>query len=189
MLTFRLWIARGVEGGLLTLCRWLPETKVTAPEEVTAALRRAVIEVFTLVQARGNFRALWQRENPEDPTFEDWTADVKLDASEDNDAVLAFPSTEVKEQALRVLGIPDEQARDTARRDGAGPGAALSREEMTEARGEATLSYHRRWRHISLQNPDVKFAVGATNDTLFPGHADAHPDHQESHAAHRHSLA
>jgi hypothetical protein len=158
---------------------FLPAERVTDPSEVTAALHRAVVEVFTLKQAGRPLTGLSNAAGGADKT-----SDVQISASQSNPSApsLQFPESSSEEAVLESLS-PRKQVLEAEEvtEDVLGPetsdDASIMRSNTTkdlltgdESQEEIeavhltsyehqVASWNPSWLQVSLEDVDVKFAV------------------------------
>jgi hypothetical protein len=158
---------------------FLPEKRVESKNEAIAALHQAVVEVFALKQADKPLSIL------RDSGGVNLTSEVQIKVSPSTapEVVLEFPKSVPKAQLLEYLALVDKLVP--------GPDAAVSEENVAEdtwedivpntnsedllAKGQISQNsdYHAQaaswdpiWFQISLDDPEVKFAV-SDNNMLF----------------------
>ncbi|KAI9833173.1 MAG: hypothetical protein M1819_003796 [Sarea resinae] len=139
---------------------FMAPAKLSTPQEITAALHRAVIEVFTL-QAAG--RPLSSVSNAHDDKVISETDKVAIEPSADGTgATLTYPSESVKEAILQstvssppVAEVVEAEAEAEESQTELSLPASPSAKELQAA----IESWGKKWLSISLQNPDIKFHV------------------------------
>lgn len=115
-------------------------TRLEKPEDVTAALHRAVIEVYTLHQLRQPFWKLFKSVGPDDLTRSVQAAP----SSDSKGAILVYPGNGVKLQILRsILGNAEKAESST------------ELEEETTSSAESTTS--------SVEANDLESTMEDTN--------------------------
>ncbi|KAI9881269.1 MAG: hypothetical protein M1830_005555 [Pleopsidium flavum] len=159
---------------------FIPPTKLSSKEELTIAVRRAVVEIFTLREAG---RPMNDATNARDDRIIPQSSGVNINLSIENQgAILAYPNEEVREMILQstmpsepveeVMEVQaeieevEEADKETETTTLLEHVNATPVEEVTH-RGKAstpsiqqdTLSRDSSWLNTSLRDPAVKFAI------------------------------
>ena len=82
--------------------RFLPSKRLSTAEELTTALRRAAIEIFTLHQAGRDLSEI-QNAPPAEAGSQELTAGVQITLDPHGPPVLSFPNDDVRSQILESL--------------------------------------------------------------------------------------
>ncbi len=196
--------------------RFLPPKKLLSKQDLTLALHRAVVEVFTLREAG---RPMTDATNAKDDRIIPDTSQVGILLSGQEQAVaLSYPDEQTKEAILQstVLSEPVEEvtnvqteveeARAGMEKDTAGQ-SSLQDVESTpveevmqqntnpslSAPKQATLPSDSTWLNISLLDPAVKFAVSPIHISSLPFSPPPtetqSTDHQAHNAVNRHTRS
>lgn len=169
--------SRNADGGVGS---FIPPKKVLSRNELTIAVHRAVVEVFTLREAG---RPMTDATNARDDRVIPETSGVSFTLSGDR-VVLSYPDNQVKEMILQstVLSEPVEEVMEVQAEVAEAesettqePETRTSLEEVSATPVEevmpdsntptpapnkqATLPLDPTWLNISLQDPALKFAV------------------------------
>ena len=182
----------GVVNMLTFRHRFMTATRLTTPQELTAALHRAVIEVYTLEEAGRPLSSLRK-----DPGSDDLTGSVQAAPSSDlQGATLVYPGDSVRVEILRSLSKESVNSKrsddlqtsvasskspagtepvepDAASIAIANEGASEASSESPEQRLDETTpeinqaenqisSWDPSWLSIPLKTVDLKFAVCPT---------------------------
>jgi len=151
---------------------FIPAEKVTDPYEATAALHRAVVEVFTLRQAGRPLSELSSAS-----TVVDRTSDVHISVSQSNPTAppLRFPdglselavleTLSQEEPVLEVAGST-EDAFGQESADTSITGQNTTKDGVAEVEAHQPINYEQQvaswkssWLQVSLEDAEVKFAV------------------------------
>lgn len=130
----------------------MPRTKATKPNDIAAAVRRALVEVLALQEAGIGFEALRL------PTVsvDDLAADVQYQVSgTGQDVRLRYPNDEVKSEILESVVLSVPQAAEV---DGATSALQFQRASAVVHEPAAASGKTLPWKEVPL-DPANKFAV------------------------------
>ncbi|KAJ9659921.1 hypothetical protein H2201_007181 [Coniosporium apollinis] len=144
---------------------FMPRTKATKPNDIAAAVRRALVEVLSLQEAGVHFEALRL------PTvsIDDLAAEVQYQFSTNgHDVRLKYPSNEVKSELLGsvILSIPD--AAEVAGSESSDAAASLEFQSTSAVVHEPASGSGKTlpWKEVPLNSAN-KFAVGLQSDNVM----------------------